>query len=41
MRLTRLFRMGVKRPKILPASGRSGLVALDVSRVLAILRDLP
>src|SRR5467141_1924919 len=41
IRLTTRFKTGVKRPKILPASGRSDFVALGVSAVLAIEWDLP
>src|SRR5439155_11388766 len=41
MRVTKRFRIGVKRPKILPASGRSDFVALGASAVLAIVWTSP
>jgi len=41
MRVTRRFRIGVKRPKILPASGRSGFPVLCATNVLAIVRTSP
>jgi len=41
IRVTKRFRIGVKRPKILPASGRSDFVALVASAVLAIVWTSP
>src|SRR6266850_45397 len=40
IRVTKRFRTGVKRPKILPASGRSDFVVLDTAAVL-VMSGLP
>jgi hypothetical protein len=41
IRMTRRFKIGVKSPKILPASGRSDCVVLGVYIVLAIVGTSP
>src|SRR5712691_4024789 len=41
IRVTKRFRIGVKRPKILPASGFSDFVALGACAVVAMVWDLP
>src|ERR1700704_1600874 len=41
IRVTNRFRIGVNRPKILPASGRSDFLVLGATAVLAIVTDLP
>src|SRR6058998_1588412 len=41
IRVVKRFRIGVKRPKILPASGRSDFVVLAAFAVLAIVWTSP
>jgi len=41
IRVTKLFKIGVKSPKIFPASGRSDLVALGARNVVATMGTSP